>query len=100
MHACVCVVCVAWQRDLTDSTVLRNLGTGFSYSVIAYQSTLRGMGKLEVGCIDVALSAIDERGMLTLSLAVAAAFATRLLADLLTSVCHLRANECAPPPSR
>ena len=36
-----------WQRDLTDSTVLRNLGTGFGYSLIAYQSTLRGLGKLE-----------------------------------------------------
>lgn len=37
-----------WQRDLTDSTVLRNLGTGFAYSVISYQSTLKGMGKLEI----------------------------------------------------
>lgn len=36
-----------WQRDLTDSTVLRNLGTGFGYSLIAYQSTLRGLSKLE-----------------------------------------------------
>ncbi|MEX0941636.1 MAG: adenylosuccinate lyase [Pseudomonadales bacterium] len=37
-----------WQRDLTDSTVLRNLGTGIAYSMIAYQSTLKGMGKLEL----------------------------------------------------
>ena len=36
-----------WQRDLTDSTVLRNLGTGFGYSLIAYQSTLKGLSKLE-----------------------------------------------------
>ena len=36
-----------WQRDLTDSTVLRNLGAGFGYSLIAYQSTLKGLGKLE-----------------------------------------------------
>jgi len=36
-----------WQRDLTDSTVLRNLGTGFAYSLIAYQSTLKGLSKLE-----------------------------------------------------
>jgi len=36
------------QRDLTDSTVLRNLGVGIAHSVIAYQSTLRGIGKLEV----------------------------------------------------
>ncbi len=37
-----------WQRDLTDSTVLRNLGVGFAHSLIAYQSTLRGLGKIEV----------------------------------------------------
>ena len=37
-----------WQRDLTDSTVLRNLGTGFGYSLIAYRSHLRGLSKLEL----------------------------------------------------
>jgi len=37
-----------WQRDLTDSTVLRNLGVGVAHSVIAYKSTMRGIGKLEV----------------------------------------------------
>jgi adenylosuccinate lyase len=37
-----------WQRDLTDSTVLRNLGVGIGYSLIAYSSTMRGIGKLEV----------------------------------------------------
>jgi len=37
-----------WQRDLTDSTVLRNMGVGFGYSVIAYQSTLKGISKLEL----------------------------------------------------
>ncbi len=37
-----------WQRDLTDSTVLRNLGVGFAHSLIAYQSTLKGIAKLEV----------------------------------------------------
>ncbi|MBE0509820.1 MAG: adenylosuccinate lyase [Chromatiales bacterium] len=37
-----------WQRDLTDSTVLRNLGVGVGYALIAYQSTLRGIAKLEV----------------------------------------------------
>ncbi|PWS56249.1 adenylosuccinate lyase [Pseudoalteromonas sp. meg-B1] len=37
-----------WQRDLTDSTVLRNLGVGMGYAVIAYQSTLKGVSKLEV----------------------------------------------------
>lgn len=37
-----------WQRDLTDSTVLRNMGVGFGYSLIAYQATLKGMSKLEI----------------------------------------------------
>jgi len=37
-----------WQRDLTDSTVLRNVGVGVAYSSIAYQSTLKGISKLEV----------------------------------------------------
>jgi adenylosuccinate lyase len=37
-----------WQRDLTDSTVLRNMGVGFAYSMIAYESTLKGLGKLEL----------------------------------------------------
>ena len=37
-----------WQRDLTDSTVLRNLGVGIAHSVIAYESTLKGIGKLAV----------------------------------------------------
>ncbi|AVX38570.1 adenylosuccinate lyase [Yersinia massiliensis] len=37
-----------WQRDLTDSTVLRNLGVGLGYALIAYQATLKGISKLEV----------------------------------------------------
>lgn len=37
-----------WQRDLTDSTVLRNMGVGFGYCTIAYASTLKGIGKLEL----------------------------------------------------
>ena len=37
-----------WQRDLTDSTVLRTLGTGLAHSLIAYQSLQKGLGKLEV----------------------------------------------------
>lgn len=36
-----------WQRDLTDSTVLRNLGVGVAHAVIAYQSCLKGIAKLE-----------------------------------------------------
>jgi adenylosuccinate lyase len=37
-----------WQRDLTDSTVLRNLGVGLAHSMIAYQATLKGISKLEI----------------------------------------------------
>ncbi len=37
-----------WQRDLTDSTVLRNLGVGLAHSVIAYDAALKGIGKLEM----------------------------------------------------
>ena len=37
-----------WQRDLSDSTVLRNLGVGIAHSIIAYQTSLKGIGKLEV----------------------------------------------------
>lgn len=37
-----------WQRDLTDSTVLRNMGVGLAHSVIGYESTLKGVSKLEV----------------------------------------------------
>ncbi len=36
-----------WQRDLTDSTVLRNIGVGLGYAVLAYDSCLRGLNKLE-----------------------------------------------------
>ena len=37
-----------WQRDLTDSTVLRNMGVGYGYSLLAYASAMKGIGKLEV----------------------------------------------------
>ena len=36
-----------WQRDLTDSTVLRNIGVGLAHSLIAYEASLKGIGKLE-----------------------------------------------------
>ncbi|KAF0192067.1 MAG: adenylosuccinate lyase [Gammaproteobacteria bacterium] len=36
-----------WQRDLTDSTVLRNIGVGVAHSMIAYQSCLKGLSRLE-----------------------------------------------------
>ncbi|MEO7031438.1 MAG: adenylosuccinate lyase [Herbaspirillum sp.] len=37
-----------WQRDLTDSTVLRNVGVAFGYALLAYNSCLRGLNKLEL----------------------------------------------------
>ncbi len=37
-----------WQRDLTDSTVLRNIGVGVAHTVIAIQATLKGISKLEL----------------------------------------------------
>jgi len=43
-----------WQRDLTDSTVLRNLGVGFGHSLIAYQASLKGIGKLEINAARLA----------------------------------------------
>ena len=43
-----------WQRDLTDSTVLRNLGVGFAHSIIAYEASLKGIGKLELNAQRIA----------------------------------------------
>lgn len=37
-----------WQRDLTDSTVLRNMGVAFGYTLLAYDACLRGLNKLEI----------------------------------------------------
>jgi adenylosuccinate lyase len=37
-----------WQRDLTDSTVLRNIGVAFGYATLAYASLATGLGKLEL----------------------------------------------------
>ena len=48
-----------WQRDLTDSTVLRNLGPAFGHSVLAYDSALRGLSKLEVNVAAIA-SDLDD----------------------------------------
>ena len=42
-----------WQRDLTDSTVLRNLGVGIGYSLLAIDSTLKGMGKLDLNAEEI-----------------------------------------------
>src|SRR3546814_4510536 len=44
-----------WQRDLTDSTVLRNLGVAFGYCAVAYDACLRGLHKLELNA-----AAIDD----------------------------------------
>jgi adenylosuccinate lyase len=43
-----------WQRDLTDSTVLRNVGVAFGYCLLAYDSCLRGLGKLEANPVRIA----------------------------------------------
>ncbi len=47
-----------WQRDLTDSTVLRNIGVGVAHTVIAIQATLKGVSKLELNAdaLDVDLN--------------------------------------------
>jgi adenylosuccinate lyase len=43
-----------WQRDLTDSTVLRNMGVGFGYTLLGYDSCLRGLNKLEINTAKLA----------------------------------------------
>lgn len=43
-----------WQRDLTDSTVLRNLGVALGHSLLAYESCLKGLGKLEINATKLA----------------------------------------------
>lgn len=51
-----------WQRDLTDSTVLRNLGVAFGYCAVAYDACLRGLHKLEINrsAIDADIDACWE----------------------------------------
>ncbi|MBS1221261.1 MAG: adenylosuccinate lyase [Proteobacteria bacterium] len=49
-----------WQRDLTDSTVLRTLGVGLAHSLVAYQSCLKGLGKLEVNATALAADLDDN----------------------------------------
>jgi adenylosuccinate lyase len=48
-----------WQRDLTDSTVLRNLASGLGHSLIAYESCQRGAAKLDAGA-DTIAAELDE----------------------------------------
>jgi adenylosuccinate lyase len=47
------------QRDLSDSTVLRNLGTGLGYTLIAYKSTLKGLSKIEANA-DLMMADLEE----------------------------------------
>lgn len=47
-----------WQRDLTDSTVLRNMGVGLGYALLGYDSLLKGLGKLELNA-DLMLADLD-----------------------------------------
>jgi len=42
-----------WQRDLSDSTVLRNIGTALAHGIIAYQATLKGLSRLEVNAVRI-----------------------------------------------
>ncbi len=51
-----------WQRDLTDSTVVRNVGSAFAYSLIAFRATLKGLGKLQLNAaaIDADIDACWE----------------------------------------
>ncbi len=53
-----------WQRDLTDSTVLRNIGIGFGYSLLAYSSCKRGINKLEVNETTLARDLNNNWGVL------------------------------------
>ena len=48
MHLAEKLAVSRWQRDLSDSTALRSLGTGLAHSLVAYESALGGLGKLEL----------------------------------------------------
>ena len=43
-----------WQRDLTDSTVMRNLGVAWAHSLISYHAALKGLGKVEANRVALA----------------------------------------------
>jgi len=53
-----------WQRDLTDSTVLRNIGVGFGYTMLACSATLKGISKLEVNAVALAADLDDNWAVL------------------------------------
>ena len=48
-----------WQRDLTDSTVLRNIGVGIAHTSIAIQATLKGLSKLQIN-VDTIEADLDD----------------------------------------
>jgi adenylosuccinate lyase len=49
-----------WQRDLTDSTVLRNMGVGIAYSTMAYAATMKGLSKLQINEARIAADLDDS----------------------------------------
>ncbi len=51
-----------WQRDLSDSTVLRNLGVALGYCIVAYDSALRGIGKLQLNHAAIAQDLDSQLG--------------------------------------
>ena len=53
-----------WQRDLTDSTVLRNIGVGFGYTMLACSATLKGISKLDVNAPVLAADLDDNWAVL------------------------------------
>lgn len=53
-----------WQRDLTDSTVLRNIGVGFGYTMLACAATLKGISKLDVNAAVIAADLDDNWAVL------------------------------------
>jgi adenylosuccinate lyase len=57
-----------WQRDLSDSTVLRNIGVGFGYTLLACQATLKGLSKLAVN--EAALAADLDKNWAVLGEAI------------------------------
>ena len=59
-HLAVKLPISRWQRDLTDSTVLRNMGVGIAYSVMAYQATMKGLSKLQINVARIAADLDDS----------------------------------------
>jgi adenylosuccinate lyase len=49
-----------WQRDLSDSTVLRNIGSAFAHCLIAYQATLKGLSRLQVNSMVISRDLADS----------------------------------------